>query len=131
MTIDVDRMTSNVKSKLQSLTESPVLGGWSDTLNKQVTGTEVNDDVHLKGFRLQSQKRRSTEHHKYVTDKRDISAVGNEISTSLIEFITQRFPSTKIVHQSYYAINIMPEADQICASSLWLRFKPRNHGIGI
>jgi hypothetical protein len=58
---------------------------------------------------------RCMKHHKYVTDKRHISAVGNYILTSLIEFLTQKFSidknfssALKLFHKY---TNIMPEAD--------------------
>ena len=55
----------------------------------------IKDDggvLHFDGFALHRHEyRQRKEHHKFVTDHRDTSAIHNEIADSLVEFVSQRF----------------------------------------
>lgn len=51
-----------------------------------------NGETCLKGIPLfENSKRRLAEHHKYVSQKRDVSAVCVELIDSLVEFLNERF----------------------------------------
>jgi hypothetical protein len=79
-------------------------------MNEQITNDETG--TLLKGVLLHGSKRRRAEHHKHVTDKRDTSAVENEIVSALVEFLTRRF---SIDEQRLSIVkpfaNLMPDAD--------------------
>ena len=88
--LDVDSLTTNVKLKLGSLKDTALLGGWVSQLQEQIKYC-ADGQMHLKDVQLQSTVRRRSEHHRFITDHRDISAVKNEITECLIEFLSQRF----------------------------------------
>ena len=80
-------------------------------LEEQVTEGE-NGEMHLKGVMLHVSRQRRAEHHKYVSDKREISAVTNEVIPSLIEFLTQRFPIDEERLSTLKSFtNLTPDAD--------------------
>jgi hypothetical protein len=66
-------------------------GGWVEALNNQMITLE-NGSLTMKGIELNKPRimRRKT-HHMYVTDRRDVRAVCNEVVESLVEFLDQRF----------------------------------------
>ncbi|KAL8185441.1 UNVERIFIED_CONTAM: hypothetical protein K2H54_051668 [Gekko kuhli] len=76
-----------VKSKLLTLKEQHLFGGWikafKDEAVKQPVGTEM-----LK--RIQVAKKHK-KYHPYVSDRRDIVAVCNEVVDSLVEFLNPGF----------------------------------------
>ena len=110
--MDVDRLTSLVKPKLSSLKITPLIGGWVAQLKEQMKISNNGDSV-LKDVLLHSTTpRQNKEHHKFVTVKRDLSAIQTEIIDSLVEFLTQRFS----IDQQLTSIvkpfaSLMPEAD--------------------
>ena len=99
--IDVERLTANVKTNLLSLRNQTLTGGWLETYQNSVVtiqddangeNSEEKATVMLKGIilRRKSTSRRK-EHHRYVSENRDVDAVFNEVVTSLVEFLDQRF----------------------------------------
>ena len=46
---------------------------------------------YSKRTRLLPTVRRRSEHHKFSTDRRDVSAIKNEVIDSLVEYLSQRF----------------------------------------
>lgn len=88
--LDMQAAVTNVHARIVELTHKPLVGGWQEALTESVT--ESNEEVFLKGIRLQPDKpRRRDKHHLFVSDKRDSTAVCNEIAASLTEFLRQRF----------------------------------------
>jgi hypothetical protein len=110
--IDIARLTENVKAKLFSLVQTPLLGGWASTLQGQMESDPENSEVRLKGIELHTATSRRKEHHKFVTDRRDSMAVTNEVIQSLVEFLTQRFSADdRLLSVVKPFINLNPEAD--------------------
>jgi len=92
--LDIDNFNSQVKVKLTSLKETPLLGGWVSQLQEQMQ-SGVDGHVQIKKFKLLSTVRRRSKHNKFITDHRDISAVKNEVIESLVEYLSQRFAIDK------------------------------------
>lgn len=94
--VDMQKAVSKVQEKIAQQKEKPLLGGWH-TKFKNMTVTDADGDVFLRGIKLEQTTRRREKHHLYVTDKRDIDAVCNEIVSSLVEFLHQRFSLDDVV----------------------------------
>ena len=110
--LDMDKLTANVKVKLNSLKATPLLGGWVATLQEQMVQSEEDLEMYLKDVKLQKKARRATERNKFVTEGRENAAVKIEIIDSLLEFLTQRFA----VDEEHLAIikafgTLQPDAD--------------------
>lgn len=89
--LDMEHLTTGVSSRLLKLKDDYLLGGWVQCL-KDAVSTESDDSITLKGIPLaKEQPRRCKEHHKYVSDKRDVTSVCHEVVHSLVEFLAQRF----------------------------------------
>jgi hypothetical protein len=93
--VDVGSHTDKVKAKLANLKTTPLLGGWVQTLNELIVKTDDSGIVRLLLYdvELHTETRRRKQHHTLVTDRRDSTAIMNEVSDSLIEFLAQRFAS--------------------------------------
>ena len=75
--------------------ETPLVGGWVEALQSQVQKLP-DDTVQLNSIKLSTNRtRRGKEHHLYVSQERSVDAIINEISTSLVEFLNQRFSVDK------------------------------------
>lgn len=65
-------------NKITNLKNEPLLGGWVSTLNNEIKISA--DGTHtLKMVSLSETTRRTKVHNWYVSSKRDVSAVKNEI----------------------------------------------------
>ena len=98
--LDLDTEISLVTSKLAKVKETPLLGGWVETLQTQLDSTEEDGQTtyRLKNITLGEEKgRRTKDHHLFVTGKRDNGAIQNELVQSLSEFLVQQFDSDKHV----------------------------------
>jgi hypothetical protein len=94
--VDMQKAVNRVRQKIEQLKEKPLLGGWQ-TKFENMTVTNANGEVFLRGIKLELTTRRRENHHLYVTDKRNIDAVTNEISCSLVEFLKQRFSFDDVI----------------------------------
>jgi len=94
--IDMQKAVDNVKKKIMQLKENQLLGGWQEALNNS-TVKNTDGDVILKGIKLRQTLRQPNKHHLFVSDKRDVTAVCNEISDSLVEFLHQRFSIDEVI----------------------------------
>lgn len=102
-TLTVISMSEHVKvvtKALQDLRNSKLLGGWEETLTdslQETTGIDGETDFSLNGVKLttgtggNTKKGNGKRHNLYVTTRRDINAVRNEVIESLCEFLQQRF----------------------------------------
>lgn len=89
--LDLQHKTNTVKSKLLALKDHPLTGGWFQTYTKSVQ-EQTDGSLTLKGIPLTKKSgRQSKNHNLYVSQKRDVSAVCNEVVLSLAEFLEQRF----------------------------------------
>lgn len=86
--VDVVQHTQKVTTKLRSLSTTPLLGGWVNALESQLE--KKDDSIQLKGFTLHRVERRRKQHHLFVTDHRETTAITTEVIYSLVEFLTQR-----------------------------------------
>lgn len=87
--LDMMEQVHCVCLKLKSLAEKNLLGGWTEALQNQLQ--VQNDQCTLKGIYLSDKQRRTNAHHLYVSVRRDVHAVKNEIINSLINFTEKRF----------------------------------------
>lgn len=87
--LDMMEYVKSVCAKLKSLSSTPLLGGWVEALREQIS--ESNDVFKLHGITLTAKKRRSKAHNLYVSERRDIDAIKNEVIQSLLNFIEGRF----------------------------------------
>lgn len=87
--VDLNDSVYKIKSTISKLKTHPVTGGWQETLNDSVT--DKDGDKILADIRISLPVVRRKKHHLYVSDRRDVAAIQNEIVESLVEFITQRF----------------------------------------
>ena len=76
----MDKMTTQRKNGLRDLKEQCLLRGWVQALKDQLVTLE-GGLLMLKGLEINKARdmRRKT-HHLYVTDRRDVNAVCNEVS---------------------------------------------------
>ncbi|XP_050537960.1 uncharacterized protein LOC126903652 [Daktulosphaira vitifoliae] len=87
----MDKETVNVISRLKIFKTEALLGGWVTTLKEQLEIHSENE-VLLKGEVLtRNRKHRLKEHHKFVSQNRDYSAICNEIVDFLVNFLQERF----------------------------------------
>ena len=87
----MEKLIIQVKARLQDLNENYLLGGWMEALSEQVI-TLDDGSMTLKGIQLnKAHNMRRKTHHLYVTDRKDVKAVCNEVIQSLVEFLEQRF----------------------------------------
>lgn len=84
------------------LRESPLIGGWEDTINNTIIVTHTNENnksattILLKGFQLYDNilnTRRKT-HHMFVTDNRSFTAIRNDILEHINNYIQNRLDIT-------------------------------------
>ena len=76
------------KKRLSEFKASPLLGGWEECLEKDLS---VKNKFH--GIQLIGRQRLNEIHHALVSDRRDFKAIRNETITSLSNFIEQRCKS--------------------------------------
>ena len=88
---DIESKVTSVKKRISKFKASPLLGGWEECLEKDLS---VKNKFH--GIQLIGRQRRNERHHALVSDRRDFKAIRNETITSLSNFIEQRYKS----HQS-------------------------------
>jgi hypothetical protein len=74
---------------VNSVKNQPLIGGWQETVLQSVV--ENDSGTFLNGVHLSVPVARRQSHHLYVSDKRDVKTVQNEIAESLVEFLHQRF----------------------------------------
>ena len=98
--IDMHEAVNNVQTVIASLRDKPLLGGWQETFLQSLHESEGKPN--LKGFELLNPAKRRLEHHRFVTDKRDIDAVCNEVVESLNEFLRQRFAVDSVITTKLY-----------------------------
>ena len=85
--IDMNDAVTNVMSTVNSLKNQPLIGGWQETILQSVVDND--EGKFLNGVHLSIPVARRQRHHFYVSDRRDITAVQNEIAESLVEFLHQ------------------------------------------
>lgn len=89
--ISMDEKTNNFIKKIETLKLNPLLGGWVETLNKEIK-VQQDGTFTLNNISLISKKPpRGNKYHQFVTHQRNISSINQEILCSLQEFLTQRF----------------------------------------
>lgn len=89
--LDMHKEVTTVKSSITALKVKPLIGGWQDKFQQ---ASSTNEDGEVMWQRVTLKKpamSRRKEHHLYVTDRRDCSAICNEVADGLVEFLTQRF----------------------------------------
>ena len=95
--VDMEQATKTTQVRLEAMRETPLVGGWVEALQSQVQKLP-DDTVQLNSIKLSTNRtRRGKEHHLYVSQERSVDAIINEISTSLVEFLNQRFSVDKEV----------------------------------
>lgn len=87
--LDMMDFKEGVCLKIESLKDTPLLGGWVSTLQKEIIFE--NDTEYLKGHPLIVTKRRTKKHNLYVSEKRDVDSIKNEIILTLAHKIEDRF----------------------------------------
>lgn len=92
---------------LDNLKESPLMGGWEQTLNNSVietktfNSTDIEDyeiSIHLKGFTLHEKtinNMRRKLHHLYITDHRSFCAIRHDSLEHVINYIDERLNSNE------------------------------------
>lgn len=81
---------------IESLRQSPVVGGWESTLLEQIESTPQNNftKYKLKGIELfdktDSSNKRSKIHHLYISTHRSYSAVRNDTIEHILNYLQDR-----------------------------------------
>ena len=105
--LDLETCTESVKTQLQSLLNTRLIGGWEEAL---IFGI-CEDGLSLKGIALSIPRERRV-HHLFVPALRDLTAVKKEIVYCLVEFLDQRFGvDQKILKVVKPFIALKPDAD--------------------
>jgi len=110
MLSDVQDAVGGIVQKLRRMQSAPLLGGWEAIFNAEAKLHETADqgDIYvatLHGIQLQIKKRRQKHHHKYVSDRREFSAIRNETLESLINYLQQRLD----IPEEVSALHILSE----------------------
>jgi hypothetical protein len=93
---DVRSEVDSIIDKLHRMETAPLIGGWEERLNAEVTFSDNTSDVdvpktaRLHDIELTMKTRRRTEHHKFVSDRRGFDVIRAEILQSLITFLHDR-----------------------------------------
>lgn len=89
------------------LKESPLMGGWEETLRNSVIENKTFDsnnfntyetNIQLKGFTLYKKsvnECRRKKHHLYITDHRNFCAIRNDSLENLTNYINERLDSSE------------------------------------
>lgn len=89
--ISMYEKTNNFIKKIETWKLNPLLGGWVETLNKEIKvqqdGTFTLNNIYL----ITKKPPHGNKHYQFVTHQRNISSINQEILCSLQEFLTQRF----------------------------------------
>jgi hypothetical protein len=105
--LDLETCTESVKTQLQSLLNTRLIGGWEEALISGIS----EDGLSLKGIALSIPRERRV-HHLFVPALRDLTAVKKEIVYCLVEFLDQRFGvDQKILKVVKPFIALKPDAD--------------------
>ena len=83
---DMESKVTSVKKRISEFKASPLLGGWEECLEKDLS---VENKFH--GIQLIGRQRRNERHHALVSDRRDFKAIRNKTIISLSNFIEQRY----------------------------------------
>lgn len=95
---EVGSEVDSVTDKLHRMETTPLIGGWEERLNAEVTFSDNASDLdvdvpktaHLHDIELTTKTRRRTQHYKFVSDRRGFDAIRTEILQSLITFLHDR-----------------------------------------
>lgn len=88
--LDMSNYVEQVIKQLNRLKIKPLARGWVEAMNEQIVITE-DDKYFLKEIELTTNERRAVRHNLYVSEKRDVDAVINELLQSLVNLTEQRY----------------------------------------
>lgn len=86
--VTLNKYIKSLQNSLQTIENKPLLGGWVEALQIQIS---EENPLEMKGIKLYQKQRRTTAHNLYVSDRRDAEAVKHEIVLSLSNFLEKRF----------------------------------------
>lgn len=114
--LDVTKQTTLVVERLKALNTSDLIGGWIQAFNEASKNDDEKGTTNVNeilGIKLQEPRiKRRKEHHKYVSDIRNLASVFNEIIISLTHFLNKRIDiNLDLIKYSTPFASLKPTAD--------------------
>lgn len=108
------KQTTLVIERIKALKTNDLVGGWVQAFKEAAKKYDEKGVLEeIMGIKLQkSRMKRRKEHHKYVTDTRDLESVCNEIIISLTNFFNERIDvNSEMIKYTTSFVSLQSTAD--------------------